>query len=104
MSKRPRGEKLRKIVVLDRDYSTAEKEIAELRRTGKLNDSTINRFAVTQEIDKLTVALAHQIRQLRTVAIQQRRSGPIGDRLQSIRDTLDDYSLDPEKSGRLRAA
>jgi hypothetical protein len=47
-----------KTVSLDRDYSSAEKEVAELRRTGKLNDSTINRFAVMQEFDKLTVALA----------------------------------------------
>jgi Uncharacterised protein conserved in bacteria (DUF2336) len=47
-----------KTVISDRDYSTAEKEIAELRRAGKLNDSTINRFAVGREIDKLTVALA----------------------------------------------
>ncbi len=47
-----------KIVILNRDYSSAEKEIAELRRAGKLNDSAINRFAVMQQIDKLTVALA----------------------------------------------
>jgi uncharacterized protein (DUF2336 family) len=47
-----------KAAILVRDYSSAEKEIAELRRAGKLNDSTINRFAVMQEIDKLTVALA----------------------------------------------
>ena len=47
-----------KIVVSNRDYSSAEREIAELRRAGKLNDSAINRFAVTQQIDKLTVALA----------------------------------------------
>jgi uncharacterized protein (DUF2336 family) len=47
-----------KIVISNRDYLSAEKEIAELRRTGKLNDSTINRFAVTQQLDKLTVALA----------------------------------------------
>lgn len=47
-----------KIVVPGRDYATAEKEITELRRTGKLNDSTINRFAVMQEIDKVAVALA----------------------------------------------
>ena len=47
-----------KIVISKRDYSSAEREIAELRRTGKLNDSTINRFAVMQQLDKLTVALA----------------------------------------------
>lgn len=47
-----------KIVDSDRNYSAAEKEIAELRRAGKLNDSAFNRFAVTQQIDKLTVALA----------------------------------------------
>ena len=47
-----------KIAVSNRDYSSVETEIAELRRTGKLNDSTINRFAVTQQFDKLTVALA----------------------------------------------
>ena len=47
-----------KKVISDRDYSAAEKEIAELRRTGKLNDSAFNRFAVMQQVDKLTVALA----------------------------------------------
>ena len=47
-----------KIAIPDRDYSSAQKEIAELRRTGKLNDSTINRFAVSQQIDKLIVALS----------------------------------------------
>ena len=47
-----------KIVNSNKDYSSAEKEIADLRRTGKLNDSTINRFAVTHQLDKLTVALA----------------------------------------------
>ena len=47
-----------KSVILDRDYSSAESEIAELRRAGKLNDPTINRFAVKRQIDKLTVALA----------------------------------------------
>jgi uncharacterized protein (DUF2336 family) len=52
------GREIPKTVILDRDYSTAEMEIAELRRAGKLNDSTINRFAVMQEIDKVTVALA----------------------------------------------
>jgi uncharacterized protein (DUF2336 family) len=45
-------------VVSNRDYSFAEKQIAGLRRTGELNDSTINRFAVTQQIEKLTIALA----------------------------------------------
>ena len=44
--------------ISNKDYSSAEKEIAELRRTGKLNDSTINRFAVTQQVEQLTVALA----------------------------------------------
>jgi uncharacterized protein (DUF2336 family) len=47
-----------KIAIPNRDYSSAEREIAELRRTGKLNDSAINRFAVMQQMDKLTVALA----------------------------------------------
>ena len=47
-----------KIVVSDRDYSEAEREIAELRRAGKLNDSAVNRFAVRKQIAKLTVALA----------------------------------------------
>lgn len=47
-----------KIAVPARDYTVAEKEIAELRRTGKLNDSAFNRFAVMQQVDKLTVALA----------------------------------------------
>ncbi len=46
-----------KIVVTKKDYSSAEREIAELRRTGKLNDSAINRFAVMRQFDKLTVAL-----------------------------------------------
>jgi uncharacterized protein (DUF2336 family) len=44
--------------ISNKDYSSAEKEIAELRRTGKLNDSAINRFAVTQQVEQLTVALA----------------------------------------------
>jgi uncharacterized protein (DUF2336 family) len=47
-----------KIVVSDRDYAQAEKEVAELRRAGKLNDSAVNRFAVTRQTVKLTVALA----------------------------------------------
>jgi len=47
-----------RIVASYKDYAGAEKEIAELRRTGKLNDSAFNRFAVTKEIAKLTVALA----------------------------------------------
>ena len=47
-----------KVVVENIDYSSAEKEVAELRRKGKLNDATINRFAVMRQIDKLTVALA----------------------------------------------
>jgi hypothetical protein len=47
-----------KAIIPNRDYSSAEKEIAELRRRGKLNDPTINRFAVMQQIEKLTVALA----------------------------------------------
>jgi uncharacterized protein (DUF2336 family) len=47
-----------RIIVSKKDYSSVEKEIAELRRTGKLNDSTINRFAVMQQLEKLTVALA----------------------------------------------
>jgi uncharacterized protein (DUF2336 family) len=46
------------IVAQNRDYSIAEKEISELRRTGKLNDPAFNRFAVMQQIEKLTVALA----------------------------------------------
>jgi hypothetical protein len=41
-----------------KDYSNAEKQIGKLRRTGKLNDSAINRFAIMQETDMLTVALA----------------------------------------------
>jgi uncharacterized protein (DUF2336 family) len=47
-----------KAVASVRDYSCAEKEIADLRRIGKLNDSTINQFAVKREIEKLAVALA----------------------------------------------
>lgn len=48
----------REVAVPHGDYSSVEKEMTELRRTGKLNDSTINRFAVMQQFDKLTVALA----------------------------------------------
>jgi uncharacterized protein (DUF2336 family) len=41
-----------------RDYASAEKEVGCLSRTGQLTDSTVNRFAVGQDHEKLTAALA----------------------------------------------
>jgi uncharacterized protein (DUF2336 family) len=43
---------------VQRDYSAAEKEIGVLSRTGKLTDSTVNRFAVGQDHERLIAALA----------------------------------------------
>jgi uncharacterized protein (DUF2336 family) len=40
------------------DYTSAEKEVGALCRTGKLTDSAVNRFAVAQEQEKLIAALA----------------------------------------------
>lgn len=40
------------------DYASAEKEIGALSRAGKLTDSTINRFAVGQDHERLVAALA----------------------------------------------
>jgi uncharacterized protein (DUF2336 family) len=41
-----------------RDYASAEKEVLELSRSGKLTDSAVNRFAIAQDLEKLTAALA----------------------------------------------
>lgn len=41
-----------------RDYTTAMKEVSTLSRSGKLTDSAVNRFAVGQDQEKLTAALA----------------------------------------------
>jgi hypothetical protein len=41
-----------------RDYASAEKEVGALSRAGKLADSTVNRFAVGQDHESLTAALA----------------------------------------------
>jgi len=91
-----------KIVISDRDYSAAEKEIAELRRTGKLNDSAVNRFAVTQQIAKLTVALA-QASEAPVKSIERLLSN-ISDVDQLViackASTLGDYGLDRQQPGR----
>jgi Uncharacterised protein conserved in bacteria (DUF2336) len=63
----------------DRDYSSAERQITELRRRGKLNDSAINRFAIMQEfdsgqIDLLVIACnASRIRWATTVSVLKSR-------------------------------
>jgi uncharacterized protein (DUF2336 family) len=41
------------------DYSEAQARIIELNKTGKLNDSTINRFATWREYRNLVAALSH---------------------------------------------
>jgi uncharacterized protein (DUF2336 family) len=40
------------------DYTKAQNEVVTLNRTGKLNDSTVNRFAVRGEYDLVVAALA----------------------------------------------
>lgn len=40
------------------DYTKAQNEVVALNRTGKLNDSTVNRFAVRGEYDLVVAALA----------------------------------------------
>jgi uncharacterized protein (DUF2336 family) len=41
-----------------RDYASAEKEVLALSRSGRLTDSTVNRFAMAQDYERLTAALA----------------------------------------------
>jgi uncharacterized protein (DUF2336 family) len=40
------------------DYTEAQNEVATLNRTGKLNDSTVNRFAVAREYTNVVAALS----------------------------------------------
>jgi uncharacterized protein (DUF2336 family) len=40
------------------DYAEAQAKIAELSRTGRLNDSTVNRFAVRREYENVVAALS----------------------------------------------
>lgn len=42
----------------ERDYKSAEKEVGALSRAGKLSDSAVNRFAIQQDQEMLTAALA----------------------------------------------
>jgi hypothetical protein len=41
-----------------KDYAAAQKEVFALNRAGKLNDETVNRFAVGWEYDLVTAALS----------------------------------------------
>jgi uncharacterized protein (DUF2336 family) len=41
-----------------RDYASAEREVLALSRSGRLTDSAVNRFAMTQDHERLTAALA----------------------------------------------
>jgi hypothetical protein len=40
------------------DYTAAQNEVVTLNRTGKLNDSTVNRFAVAREYTNVAAALS----------------------------------------------
>jgi uncharacterized protein (DUF2336 family) len=40
------------------DYAKAQAKIAEISRTGRLNDSTVNRFAVSREYENVVAALS----------------------------------------------
>jgi Uncharacterised protein conserved in bacteria (DUF2336) len=45
-------------IPMQRDYAAAEKEMLALSRSGHLTDSAVNRFAMVQDYERLTAALA----------------------------------------------
>jgi hypothetical protein len=87
------------------DYTPAQSEVLALNRTGKLNDSTVNRFAVRSEYASVVAALS-LLSDVKVEAVEpliepERLYGLIGVPGQQVK--LVDNDDDHPQSARLRA-